>query len=180
MWPWGHLGVAYLAYRLGLRPDDRQVHGLPAIAAVVGSQIPDLVDKPLAWWGTVLPTGRSLAHSGLTWLVVTIALLAILARHRRTVVLAFSIGYGIHLLTDGLYPAIGAEWGQLTYLLWPVLPSPEYSTAQSFLAHFAQFRFASTTLFEFGLFAIALAWAGYTELDWSAWSEVGVPERDRR
>jgi hypothetical protein len=163
MWPWGHAAVAYLAYRVGRDVDDGHAHGVPTIAAVVGSQVPDLVDKPLAWWVDVLPTGRTLAHSGIAWLLVTGVLLAIVARRWRSAAFAFSLGYGTHLLTDALYPILNAEWGELAYLLWPILPSPEYPTEQSFGAHFAQLQLISTTVFELGLFVGALGWAVYTE-----------------
>ncbi|PSQ27664.1 hypothetical protein BRD03_05435 [Halobacteriales archaeon QS_9_68_17] len=64
MWPWGHLAVGYLLYaassrRQRARPPD----GAETILIAFGTQFPDLGDKPLAWTVSVLPNGRSLAHS---------------------------------------------------------------------------------------------------------------------
>lgn len=58
MLPLGHLAFAYLWYVAYAAVG---THRLPARLAV-GSQFPDLVDKPLAYLG-VLTYGRSLAHS---------------------------------------------------------------------------------------------------------------------
>ena len=50
MWPWGHLGVAYLLYSLYSRGRFRRPpRPEPTLAVVFGSQFADLVDKPLAW-----------------------------------------------------------------------------------------------------------------------------------
>ena len=60
MWPWGHLALGYLLHsplaraRFGRPPTDRAT-----LLLVIGTQLPDLVDKPLAWWLGVLPAGRS-------------------------------------------------------------------------------------------------------------------------
>ena len=64
MWPWGHLAVGYLVYsglsrwRFGRLPGS-----VATLAVALGTQLPDLVDKPLAWTVNVLASGRSLAHS---------------------------------------------------------------------------------------------------------------------
>ena len=61
MWPWGHLAAGYPVYTAYTRlhtgdpPAD-----VPALVALLGTQLPDLVDKPLA----VLPTVRSLSGRG--------------------------------------------------------------------------------------------------------------------
>ena len=64
MWPIGHIGIAYLLYAAAtrLRFDEIPTPG-PTVALLVGALFPDLVDKPLAWYLNVLPTGRTLAHS---------------------------------------------------------------------------------------------------------------------
>ena len=56
MWPWGHLAVAYLCYVLSikLRGDGEQTL-LTLVAVAVGSQFPDLIDKPFAWSVAILP-----------------------------------------------------------------------------------------------------------------------------
>ena len=164
MWPWGHVALGYLLYSLFAR----QRHARPptpaaAIAVGVGTLLPDLIDKPLAWSMAVLPNGRSLAHSAFA-LVVLVALAWVLANRSRQTRLhvpvgAFAIAYGSHLLGDGLHALVAGEFDDLAYLLWPVLPPVEYDTTQSFAAHFAQLSLTPSLGFEFVLTALALlAW----------------------
>ena len=64
MWPWGHVALGYLFYSLYVHwRHDRPPSAPAAIAVGVGTLLPDVIDKPLAWWAAVLPNGRSLAHS---------------------------------------------------------------------------------------------------------------------
>ncbi|WEL26791.1 MULTISPECIES: hypothetical protein [Haloferax] len=61
----GHLAFGYLLVVALARVRDwefRYPHGLTLALLVVGMQLPDLIDKPLAYAG-VLPNGRSLARS---------------------------------------------------------------------------------------------------------------------
>jgi len=138
MWPWGHAAVGYLVYSIGVRLDGRRVSGLAVIALAVGTQFPDLIDKPLGWTFGVLPGGRTLAHSLLTVAVVA-AIAGTLARRvqRQRVTAAFLCGYVSHLFADGLYSLVEGEYANLSYLLWPIFPAPEPEIAKSFLAHFA-------------------------------------------
>lgn len=158
MWPWGHAAVGYLLYSGFERLDERRPPaGLAALLVVFGAQIPDLVDKPLAWSVSVLPTGRSLAHSLLVaglvlglvgWLVGT--------RHRRLVVAA-GVGWVSHSLVDGLPSALSGEFAYLGFLLWPVTGTPPYSTEKSFLAHFRSLEPTSSFFVEILLVGVALA-----------------------
>lgn len=164
MWPWGHLAVGYLVFVVVASRSrlDRTPSMLLAVA--VGSQFPDLVDKPLAWTFAILPSGRSLAHS----LLVVAVLLAVAYRLApdilsRALVTAFGIGTVSHSLSDLGPTVLGGlllgDWTQLqwtTYLLWPVLESPPYPSDSSFLAHFLSFRLDWYVLVQFGLFAVAL------------------------
>lgn len=185
MWPWGHLAVAYLCYtaysrlRRGHRPT-----AATAIVAAFASQFPDLVDKPLAWTLSVLPSGRSLAHSLLV-VVPLVALLYWVARARgrgeEPLAVAFGIGALTHLFADSLYSLLALRFGDVTFLLWPAIPSPEYEVQQSFLAHFALVELSPELYFEFLLVAVALlAWRadGYpglsTALSWPARAWRGV------
>lgn len=126
MWPWEHLAFGYVLYTLGRRglgegpPSD-----WPVLALAVGTQFPDLIDKPLAWEFGVLPSGLSLAHSLLFALPVTAAAVAVATRGgRRPVGTAFSVGYLSHLLGDVLYsPLTGGELS-MGFLLWPLVPRP--------------------------------------------------------
>ena len=41
--------------------------------------------------------------------------------------MAFVVGYGSHLLADSYRAALAGRFDELTFLLWPVLPSPDYA-----------------------------------------------------
>lgn len=167
MWPWGHAAVGYLLYtlycrvRLGWRPQ-----GLPVIALGLGTQLPDLVDKPLAWNLSVLPNGRSLAHSLLVAGIVILALQIIAIRlERQPLVTALGLGYVSHLFADALYPALEGEFYYLGFLGWPIVPPVEYEGSESILAHLLAAEVTPTFVFET---ALALATIGL-------WYRHGLP-----
>jgi hypothetical protein len=129
MWPWGHLALGYFAYSLWTRVQAGQAPGNPGVVIlVVATQFPDLVDKPLAAWG-VLSGGRALAHSVL--FAAPICLGAGYLVHRRwgsTAAAAVVIGYATHLAGDGFPAVLRRDWSELSFLVWPLLPPPEYET----------------------------------------------------
>lgn len=137
MWPWGHLAVGYLLYSVFVHVRTRRAPTGPAtVALALGTQFPDLVDKPLAWGLGVIPNGRSLTHSLVTAVVVVLAVQVLLRRRNRgTVGAAFGVGYVSHLLGDAFYPLLARNYDALAFLAWPVLPPVEYQTEQSFVAH---------------------------------------------
>ncbi|WP_246988343.1 metal-dependent hydrolase [Halorientalis marina] len=164
MWPWGHLAVAYLSYVAIVRLRGDEQRWWPLISVVLGSQLPDLVDKPLAWTFAVLPSGRSLMHSLFTALAVVAVTYWITRRIQREEV-AVTLGVGIvsHNLVDlGPDVVIGllqGQWGQIqwtTYLLWPLLAAPPYSNDSSFAQHFLAFTLDPYVSFQFGLFVVAI------------------------
>lgn len=126
MWPWEHLAVGYVVYSLlrrlwtGRPPADGA-----ALAVAVGTQLPDLVDKPLAWGLGVLPSGLSAGHS--VFVAVPTAVLAWgLSRRagRPDVGVALGVGHLSHLAGDVLYPVLlGGQFG-LGAILWPLVPRP--------------------------------------------------------
>ena len=126
MWPLGHAAVAYLCYaglwhsRTAQPPADGAAVGL-----LLGSQLPDLVDKPLSWYLSVLPTGRSLAHS-LVVIGPLIALVWVLSSRysRGEYGIAFGVGAIAHVLTDAL-PTLWSDGGA-SFLLWPLLALEPY------------------------------------------------------
>ena len=161
MWPWGQLAVGYLLYsvfvhlRFRRRPGDRAT-----VALALGTQFPDLVDKPLAWTVAVLPNGRSLTHSLLV-AILLISVLQLVLRWRGSGELgtAFGIGYLSHLFADALYPVFAAEYYQLAFLGWPALPAVEYSTEGSFSAHLSELSLDSFVAAELGLgVAVFVLW----------------------
>lgn len=160
MWPWGHLAVGYLLYSpFAHLVKRRSPSGPAAIALAVGTQFPDLVDKPLAWSFHLLPSGRSLAHSLLT-AVVLVAVLEVLLRRRGAgaIATAFGVGYVSHLLGDALTPALVGEYHLLGFLAWPVVPAVAYPTEPSFAAHLADLTLATLLSAQgvLGLLAVAL------------------------
>ncbi|MCU4751806.1 metal-dependent hydrolase [Halobacteria archaeon AArc-curdl1] len=139
MWPLGHAAVAYLLYSLWTRTTQngatfRQpgAEGSASIAVaflLIGSQFPDLVDKPLAWYFGMLPTGRTLAHSLLFLVPVVLVVGAVTARHdrlEREYGIVFAIGAISHVLVDAV-PALwgGGDW---YHLLWPLTPVEPYES----------------------------------------------------
>ncbi|MFH5801239.1 metal-dependent hydrolase [Haladaptatus sp. CMAA 1911] len=167
MWPWGHLAVGYLCYSLWCRYKKRPVSALGAVAVAFGTQFPDLIDKPLAWTFGVLPSGRSLTHSVFTATLLLTLLWAGSRRYDKRLPLgAFAIGYLSHLAMDA--PIVNWELEGMTFLVWPVLPSPEYETSMSFLAHFANFELAPFVLLQFALAGLAFV----------VWLKDGAPGLD--
>jgi len=159
MWPWGHAAVGYLLYtvscrvRLGWRPQ-----GLTVIALGLGTQLPDLIDKPLAWNFSVLPNGRSLGHSLLIAGVVIIALQIVAIRlDREPLVTAFGVGYVSHLFADALYPALEGEFYYVGFLGWPLVPPVEYEGSDGILAHLLAAEVTPTFVFETVLALATLA-----------------------
>ncbi|QSW98212.1 metal-dependent hydrolase [Haloterrigena alkaliphila] len=127
MWPLGHVAVAYLCYTLATRArfDAPPAH-VPALLLVLGSQFPDLVDKPLAWYLLVLPTGRSLAHSLLLLVPLSLALTLVAARYGRS---EYGVAFGIGALSHTFADVLPALWdGETTanQLLWPITPVEPY------------------------------------------------------
>lgn len=130
MLPPGHVAVGYLVFSLIRRlVYDKRPSDLSTVWLVFGTQLPDVIDKPLAWRFGVLPSGRSLGHSLL--FAVPIVLLVdrrLRRRGRPDASQGFVVGYLSHLFTDWLvaHPVYrdGPEWG--SFLLWPILASPDY------------------------------------------------------
>jgi membrane-bound metal-dependent hydrolase YbcI (DUF457 family) len=158
MWPWGHLAVGYLLYRVFVRVRGGRAPGGPATLAVAfGTQFPDLIDKPLAWWLGVLPSGRTLAHSVLTALIVS-ALLYALARRRNAtdLAVAFAVGYLSHPLADAFLPLFQGHAEYVAYLLWPLLGLPFYRTEATVLASVGSFDLTVYGLIQLGLALLAV------------------------
>ncbi|EMA38675.1 hypothetical protein C447_09060 [Halococcus hamelinensis 100A6] len=118
-----------LVYR---KPPD----GIAVLAIVLGTQLPDLVDKPLAWTFHVLPSGRSLAHSVFAAVLASVVVWAYCRRRGRSDLgAAFAIGYVSHLVADGYTYLFTGEYVYLSYLGWPLLPPPPFGDEGTFLTH---------------------------------------------
>ncbi|MCG1007666.1 metal-dependent hydrolase [Halorubrum lacusprofundi] len=137
MLPLGHLAFAYLWYAIYAAVG---THRLPARLALVplaiGSQFPDLIDKPLAYLG-VLTYGRSLAHSVFAFAICSLAIWLITIRlrgrwtaetlpERLRIVTpgAFAIGYASHLLGDTYQFLIAGDLWAARFLVYPLVSVP--------------------------------------------------------
>ena len=172
MLPWGHLALGYLCYSLVTRARACQPpNGRDVVFLAVSTQLPDLIDKPLVTVG-ILPEGRALGHSLLFGIPLCSLVIALTRRTRdRTLAPAVGIGYATHLLGDGLPALIEGDWSQLSFLLWPVLSSPDYPT-ESLAGHLRRFVEQVTT-FEWWMlldwreyFVVQLWIAGLVTLLW--------------
>jgi hypothetical protein len=158
MWPWAHAALGYFLYVVYLR---LRASGTPTGPAVVllglGTQLPDLIDKPLAWYLDILPHGRSFGHSLVTGvpLVMLPIVFVLYRRDQRGLAIAFSIGYLSHLLGDSYVSVLRGEFVYLNFLGWPLLSLPE-STAEveGLLTHLQNIE--GSPVFVFGLFLTAL------------------------
>ncbi|OAQ54159.1 metal-dependent hydrolase [Natrinema mahii] len=162
MWPWGHLAVAYLLYTgYHWRRDRRPPRARPVIALAIGSQFPDLIDKPSAWTFGFLPGGRTLAHSIFVAALLLPAAYGLSRRLGRPETgVAFAIGHASHLVADVPPTAILArDLSATTFLFWPVLEPPQYQSPGSILAGFLGYSMGWYEWVQLGLVAVALvAW----------------------
>ncbi len=126
MWPLGHAAIGYLCYSTLVRTREASPpDGLAVVVLLFGSQFPDLVDKPLAWYLGVLPTGRTLAHSLLVLGPLVVAVYLFTARRSRPECgVAFGVGALSHVFVDAL-PVL---WGGTdpSFLLWPLVAVEPY------------------------------------------------------
>jgi hypothetical protein len=103
---------------------DKQIPSLRFVAVVfIGSQFPDLVDKPLAHQFGILPSGRVFMHSLPTALPVML-LVAFYGwqTDRARLAGAFVFSHLFHLLADS-YQAFVSNDSQIpSDLLWPLTP----------------------------------------------------------
>ena len=127
MWPWEHLALSYIAVSILWRLAGRRVDDWVALSVLVASQLPDIVDKTMAWHFGVFPSGRGPFHSVFVALAVSVVVIAV-ARYRQRLELglAFAVAYLFHLFGDALPKVIHGRYDHITFLLWPVLPFAEY------------------------------------------------------
>ncbi|PSP90537.1 metal-dependent hydrolase [Halobacteriales archaeon QS_4_69_34] len=124
MWPWEHLAVGYLLYSASARARGRVPSENAALAAALGTQFPDLVDKPLSWTLDVLPAGV-LSHSVFVALpLVGVVLLVARRVGRPEPAIAFGIGYLAHLPGDVVPSLVFESRPRYWFLLWPAVPRP--------------------------------------------------------
>ena len=155
MLPWGHAAVGYLVYSAYSRVRNGGAPaGLAVVALAVGTQFPDLVDKPLAWTFGILPSGRSLAHSVFALAMVG-GLVFWLARRRDAVpaAVAFVVGWATHLVGDA-YKLFLGEPTCVRYMIWPLAACP-YDEADRSIIDFFLALDLGAVLPEFALAGVA-------------------------
>lgn len=140
MFPWDHLLIGYVGYSVLARLWRRRVDEASMAAVAVGSQFPDLIDKPLAWTFAVVPTGTTLAHSVFVALPGSALAAAVAWRFDRpTVGVAFAVGYLLHLPADVLFgPIVFGGPVEIEGLLWPVVPK-EPAASEGLIANTAYY-----------------------------------------
>jgi hypothetical protein len=127
MWPWTHAALGYLLYtgltrvRSGTPPGD-----VATLWLLLGTQLPDLIDKPLAWTFDLVPSGRMLAHT----LFVAVPACWLVHRYWRRrgnpeYGVAFGVGYLSHVLSDAIGSVLVGDYAYARFLVWPLLSVPE-------------------------------------------------------
>ena len=141
MWPWEHLAFGYLTYSVLRRLwTGRAPRSDAVVVLCVATQLPDLVDKPLAWSLSVLPSGHSLAHSLVTAAPLSAVALVLAHRAKRTDIgVAFTVGYLSHLAGDIIYPVAVGKTPSFDFLLWPLVPVPTDQSSLGFLSRFHEY-----------------------------------------
>lgn len=126
MWPWDHLAFGYVLYTVWRRtvrwdPPD----GVAIAILLLGTQLPDLLDKPLAWSLEVFPSGLSVGHS-LVFLVAASAVATVVGIRigRIDLSAAFAIGLISHLLGDILFAVLLDSPVTYELVLWPFVEIP--------------------------------------------------------
>ncbi|GAA0553081.1 metal-dependent hydrolase [Halorubrum ejinorense] len=128
MLPWGHAAVGYLCYTAATRHWHRRPPAGPAVLSLaVGTQLPDLIDKPFAWSFGLLPSGRSLGHSLLIAGAIGVLAWRFARRYdRQSEAGAFLLGLLTHIVADVAPAVVARDWEPLGALLWPLTPAYRY------------------------------------------------------
>ncbi|QCS43246.1 metal-dependent hydrolase [Natrinema versiforme] len=142
MWPWEHLAFAYVLYSLTTNVVFRRSPSAgETIAIAVGSQFPDLLDKPLAWTIGITETGYSVGHSIFVAPFICLAAYAVAARlGNRTLASAFSVALVSHPIADILNRVLRGEVVDPRIVLWPIA-SPPVGSQSGFIDHFRRYFF---------------------------------------
>jgi len=90
-----------------------RLSGLSPLWLVVGTALPDVIDKPLASLG-ITALYHSVGHSAL--LLVVAVPVALTGRHG----LALAVGWALHLLLDAAHVVINGRPGDAVFLVWPL------------------------------------------------------------
>lgn len=141
MWPWEHLAFGYLIYTAVVhlvfreRPTDTAT-----LALALGTQIPDLIDKPLGWTLGFYATGYGAAHSVLIAGPFVLLVFAEAVRHGRLRVgLGLAVGWYSHMLGDVVNPLRNGNLPSVERLFWPVVRFEGYDRDLGFFERFGHY-----------------------------------------
>jgi hypothetical protein len=169
MLPWGHFAVGYLCYSaLTQLATDCKPQAAPVLFLTLGTQFPDLIDKPLADVVNVLPSGRSLGHSLVFTLVLFLGVYILAQRYNGIPeAIAFGVGHLVHILADAMPDVVAGQWVRLGFLGWPITPAYRYSAdiEGRVITEYLFVQFTSPPHFELVLFVLAV----------SVWFSDGMP-----
>jgi hypothetical protein len=128
MLPHAHLAVGYVLTSVLVRKLwDRPVARRELLPVLLGTQLPDLIDKPLALAvGGTFASGRTVGHS-LLFAIPVIVVSGIVLRRRHgsaMLVVPFAVGYLSHPVLDGsvflLQGTLTTDLVEVGFVLWPI------------------------------------------------------------
>ncbi|WP_255682050.1 metal-dependent hydrolase [Natrinema sp. SYSU A 869] len=139
------VGTPRVRVRPVLSDDERDLSeialGSRTIVVAIGSQLPDLIDKPLAWTAGITDAGYSIGHSIFVAPFVCLAAYAVAARRGERVLSgAFALAYLSHPVADMISQLLRGRVVDLRTVLWPIA-SPPATSHGGFLDHFARYFF---------------------------------------
>ncbi|MFI5350105.1 MAG: hypothetical protein ACHQ2Z_11210 [Elusimicrobiota bacterium] len=159
----GHLGI-------GLKTASPFRRDLPLKPLLLGTLLPDLIDKPL-YYGLAWATGRRGFDLGLIsgtrtfghTLLFTISLAALASARRSKMIAALALGSATHLLLDVVSDVFTRKTDYSLHILaWPLLgwrfPGYLYEGIGEHLGHFRQPFFLYAELI--GAFILIAEWRG--------------------
>jgi hypothetical protein len=140
MMPWGHFLVAAIPFSLYLFLRHRtKPTGMAVLLLLLGTQFPDLVDKPLAWRFDVLVNGRIFMHSLVFALPISTLVLFFAWRSDQLQLGGvFVYGHLMHIVGDFYSVFLGSTARIPNNMFWPLLPhqpvvKPEFVEQPSLL-----------------------------------------------
>ena len=126
MWPFAHAAIGYVLYSAYTHVQlKRPPNQFTTILVVLGTQFPDLIDKPLTLVG-VLTSGRSLGHSYLFAIPLLLVVCSLVYWRTRefSPVVAFGVGYLASPLVDGapqfLQGTLTTDLREVSFWVWPL------------------------------------------------------------
>lgn len=122
MMPWGHFLVAALPFVVCTAVRYRRLpSGQTLFVLGIGTQFPDIVDKPLAWRFDIIINGRMFMHSLVFAVPISIAVIYLSAKNERPALgTAFVFGYLMHLPGDFYTAVVGPDTYLPRNMVWPL------------------------------------------------------------